>query len=282
MLQICFFLTGSETMKTGRRYEKEDRLSDLPDCILLYILSFLNTKQVIQTCILSIRCKNLPTCRWNNLWKRLSTLRLSGPLKSFKGPSKLVSGILSLRNDSTALYTLEFICDQEYNWWIRNAQVLCISSFTLVNLTIYCYSYYLSYKLSALSICNFAFTGSPNRKLYGSHLSCVKHLYINTNMVSSGRTEKDSLVLLNWLLEFANITSLTISYSTLQVLSLVPNLFKVKLTTLCNVESLAVKRDGHLLYMALVGQRTSILDGVLDFLLQNSPSAKLVVPGLLE
>lgn len=155
MLQICFFLTGSETMKTGRRYEKEDRLSDLPDCILLYILSFLNTKQVIQTCILSIRCKNLPTCRlnslpdcvllhihsflntkyafqtcvlswrWNNLWKRLSTLRLSGPLKSFKGPSKLVSGILSLRNDSTALYTLEFICDQEYNWWsLRHWKVL--------------------------------------------------------------------------------------------------------------------------------------------------------------
>jgi len=103
---------------------------------------------------------------------------------------------------------------------VTNAQVLCISSFTLVNLTIYCYSYYLSYKLSAPSLCNFAFTGSPNRKLYGSHLSCVKHLYIDANMVSSGKTEKDSLVLLNWLLEFANMTSLTISYSTLQVLRL--------------------------------------------------------------
>ena len=134
-------------MKIWRRYEKEDRLSDLPDCILLYILSFLNTKQVVQTCILSIRWKylwkhlptgglnSLPDCvllhilsfwnskyafqtcvlswRWNNLWKRLSTLRLSGPLKSFKGRSKLVSRILSLRNDSTALYTLEFICDRE-------------------------------------------------------------------------------------------------------------------------------------------------------------------------
>jgi hypothetical protein len=33
----------------------EDRLSDLPDGVLLHILSFLNTKHVVRTCVLSSR-----------------------------------------------------------------------------------------------------------------------------------------------------------------------------------------------------------------------------------
>jgi len=104
---------------------------------------------------------------------------------------------------------------------VWNARVLSISSITLVNLTI-SYGYYLSYKLSAPCLRNFAFTGSPNQKLYGSHLFCVKHLYINALMVSFDvtTTEEDSLVLLNWLLEFTNIKSLTMSSSTLEVLRL--------------------------------------------------------------
>jgi len=50
--------------------EKEDRFSDLPDCVILHILSFLNTELAVQTCILSSRYKDL--------WKRLPVLsRLS-------------------------------------------------------------------------------------------------------------------------------------------------------------------------------------------------------------
>ncbi|XP_058736321.1 FBD-associated F-box protein At4g13985-like isoform X2 [Vicia villosa] len=48
--------------------EKEDRLSDLPDCIVLHIFSFLNVKQVVQTSVLSTR--------WHHLWKYLPTLTL--------------------------------------------------------------------------------------------------------------------------------------------------------------------------------------------------------------
>lgn len=33
--------------------EIKDRLSDLTDCVILHILSFLNTKDAVQTCILS-------------------------------------------------------------------------------------------------------------------------------------------------------------------------------------------------------------------------------------
>ena len=66
-------LAGSETMKRRRsKYNdnvKEDRLSDLPNCVILHILSFLDTKHAVQTCILSKR--------WNNLWKNLPTLILN-------------------------------------------------------------------------------------------------------------------------------------------------------------------------------------------------------------
>ncbi|AES82311.1 F-box/RNI superfamily protein [Medicago truncatula] len=50
--------------KRGRRrhnlHYEEDRLSDLPDCVLLHIMSFLKTKCAVQTCILSKRWKNHP------------------------------------------------------------------------------------------------------------------------------------------------------------------------------------------------------------------------------
>jgi len=80
----------------------QDRLSDLSDCVLLHILSFLDTKHAVQTCILSPR--------WNNLWKHLSSLKLSSihfP-KNLKGFTKFVSHIFSLRNDTTSLLALDF------------------------------------------------------------------------------------------------------------------------------------------------------------------------------
>lgn len=49
-------------------YENEDRLSDLSDCVILHILSYLNTKHVVRTCVLSTR--------WKHLWKRIPTLIL--------------------------------------------------------------------------------------------------------------------------------------------------------------------------------------------------------------
>jgi len=48
---------------------EQDIISNLIDCILIHILSFLNAKEAVQTCILSKR--------WINLWKCLPTLTLS-------------------------------------------------------------------------------------------------------------------------------------------------------------------------------------------------------------
>jgi hypothetical protein len=77
----------------------EDIISDLSDCVLLHIMSFLDIKDVIQTCILSKR--------WINLWKKLSTLTLSTlGFKTYKNFEELVSQVLSLRDHSTRLFDL--------------------------------------------------------------------------------------------------------------------------------------------------------------------------------
>ncbi|KAK2391516.1 F-box/FBD/LRR-repeat protein [Trifolium repens] len=81
--------------------ENADRLSDLPDCVILHILSFLNTRQAVQTCVLSPR--------YRDLWKHLPTLILQhknfGTIKIF---TKFLSRVLSLRDDSIPLLSLHF------------------------------------------------------------------------------------------------------------------------------------------------------------------------------
>jgi hypothetical protein len=103
---------------------------------------------------------------------------------------------------------------------VLNADTLSISSTTLVNLTLSGPVLY-EYKLSTPSLCNFVLTGFPtNDILFESDISSVKHVYIDALIGPSCTAEKDSLFLLSWLLQFANITSLTLSSSTLQVFSL--------------------------------------------------------------
>jgi hypothetical protein len=292
----------------------QDRLSDLPDSIIHHILSLLDTKEAFQTSILSKRWKSLPN--------HIPTLRLSSMgFNSFDSFIKSLTQILSLRDDSTSLHTLDFyppqdfvdpdilksmvnyavshnvqqlrmsvICDiqqlqsclfssqtltslelsihygiqyrkilfpsslnlpalttltlegfyfhSDNNGYtepflslnklntliIRNcrfpkAQSLCISSTTLVNLTMhgyYPYSYKCKLELSTPSLSNFAFTGTPNQKLCVSHPCSITHLYIDA--VYIGAVEEDSATLLSWLLELSNIKSLTVSSNTLQVL----------------------------------------------------------------
>jgi hypothetical protein len=79
----------------------EDRLTDLPESIILHILSFLNTKQAVQTCVLSTK--------WKDPWKRLPNLILnSGDYRNYKKFTKFVSKVLSLRDSSIALQALDF------------------------------------------------------------------------------------------------------------------------------------------------------------------------------
>jgi hypothetical protein len=86
-------------MKTHNIYENKDRISDLPDCVLLLILSILNTKEAVQTCILSTR--------WTNLWKYIPVLSISPQhFMTRRGFNRSVSQFLSLRDGKIALHTL--------------------------------------------------------------------------------------------------------------------------------------------------------------------------------
>ncbi|KAL5054436.1 hypothetical protein RYX36_035118 [Vicia faba] len=361
-----------------------DKLSDLSDSILIHILSFLNTKDSVQTSILSKR--------WNHVWKYIPILTLhSSDFSTLKSFDKFVSRILSLRDNSIVLHAVDFVsncsiesrllgrfaryvlshnvqlfrlrinvkCDIAHvlpcisschtltslklsvspkgchnygrtifpkslnlpaltslhlgnfsfsanddgridpfspfdrlndliidNCSVKDFEILCISSETLVSLTVCSHSFNnYGIKLSAPSLCSFAFTGTPYQMFCGSSLSSIKQVNIDAEMLAN--YSEPPAVLLSWLQELANVKSLTVSASTLQVLSFIPNLLKLKISSLHSLKSLKVKLKplSYGLSMALkivnlektlkAGFEPSspIPDGILNFLLQNSPSA---------
>lgn len=80
--------------------DERDRLSDLPDFVLLQIMKFMNTKHAVQTCVLSTR--------WKDLWKSLTNLALhSSDFTSLTHFSKFVSWVLSHRDSSISLHNLD-------------------------------------------------------------------------------------------------------------------------------------------------------------------------------
>ncbi|RHN76403.1 hypothetical protein MtrunA17_Chr2g0331731 [Medicago truncatula] len=158
---------------------------------------------------------------------------------------------------------------------VQDAQNLCISSTRLVNLTILMddcdlainIGTYFGLELYAPSLQTFAFSGPYTPKLFASKnvLSSIKHVDIHVTCYWNLKAEQTSSVLLNWLVELANVESLTLSSYTLKVLSLVRGLLKVELPSLCNLKSLKIK----------VVIPSSIRDEMVDFLIQNSPSTKV-------
>ncbi|XP_050900126.1 putative F-box/FBD/LRR-repeat protein At1g78760 [Lathyrus oleraceus] len=377
----------------------EDRLSDLPECIILHILSFLTIQHAVQTCVLSTR--------WKHLWKRIPTLNLnSHEFRTLKIFSVFLSKILSLHDTSTALYAVNLIrgrtieprllkrflnyvishnthlqqlgisvcgdtglvfncisscraltsltlsvrskwsdllatlfpkslnlplltsldlkhfvfCGDEngcaepflaftklkslviFGCKVRDAQILSISNNTLVNLAMhYNSSLHAKIKLNAPSLSTFTYTGSHHiHEICGSGLSSVKKLNIKSAHFSAS---KYALVLFNWLINFANIESLTVTSTVLQILSLVPDVLKVKLRCFHNLKSLKVEliqiREGSLILLikeAMIEKAAAkspkevvtlrkafetsfeppaIPHGIVDFLRQNSPSAEV-------
>ncbi|CAL5186350.1 unnamed protein product [Lathyrus oleraceus] len=79
-----------------------DRLSDLPDHLLLRIIELIDVKLSVQTCVLAKR--------WKDLWKSLANLNLlyfsSDNSHIF---NKFVSRILSGRDDSVSLHSLNYV-----------------------------------------------------------------------------------------------------------------------------------------------------------------------------
>ncbi|RHN67132.1 hypothetical protein MtrunA17_Chr3g0099431 [Medicago truncatula] len=106
------------------------------------------------------------------------------------------------------------------NCAVRGAQTLCILSATLVNLTPYQHdhkNYYYGIDLRAPSLCTFTFYGTPYQNISGGDISSLKHVDMHAE-VDSFHRDSPPLFLLSWLIEFADIKSLTVTATTLQVL----------------------------------------------------------------
>ncbi|KAL1310201.1 hypothetical protein AAHE18_17G231000 [Arachis hypogaea] len=90
----------------SEREGDEDRLSDLPDCVLIHLLEFLTTKDAVMTTLLSTR--------WKDLWKRVPSLRLRRTDPEFRHMTlfkKFVNKVLSFRDGSVPLHSLDFCYD---------------------------------------------------------------------------------------------------------------------------------------------------------------------------
>jgi len=83
---------------------ESDRLSTLPDHVLLHIIEFMNIKPSVRTCVLSKR--------WKSLWKSLANLTLHHTKNERSDIfNKFVSQILSGRANSLPLHSLSYEYD---------------------------------------------------------------------------------------------------------------------------------------------------------------------------
>ncbi|XP_057425718.1 F-box protein At4g22280-like [Lotus japonicus] len=193
---------------------------------------------------------------------------------------------------------------------LKDAETLYISSLTLVSLALLDPPSQTFYKVELSTPClhRLACTGSPSLYLDDSGLSSVQEVDIDIDMYSYSPVPP--LILLCWLQGFVNVRSLTVSTNTLQVLSLVPGLLKYKLPSLTNMKRLKIKReplseDLKMIKIVMINREREatesrkeaaklrkeadllwknrrtltapLPDGIVDFLIQNSPSAEVEI-----
>ncbi|KAK7283000.1 hypothetical protein RIF29_12182 [Crotalaria pallida] len=97
-------MTGGKQIKSERK-ENTNRFSDLIDCLLLHILSFLDFRDAIRTSVLSKR--------WRHLWQGLTSIILHssnfGKGEKFGSLKNCMSRLQSLSDGlPTSLHTLDF------------------------------------------------------------------------------------------------------------------------------------------------------------------------------
>ncbi|CAK8540842.1 unnamed protein product [Lathyrus sativus] len=157
---------------------------------------------------------------------------------------------------------------------LLNEKTLFISSVSLFNLRILLPTASYKLKLSTPNLCSFAFRGHSLQNLCGhncisnTNFSYIKHVRIE---LARHQPQVSPSILFNWLVELGLMESLTISSKTLEVLSLVPDSWKIDFSYLHNLKLLKIETHDIC---------PSPPDGTEDFLLQNAKSAKKVIlPG---
>ncbi|XP_058721833.1 uncharacterized protein LOC131593374 [Vicia villosa] len=186
--------------------------------------------------------------------------------------------------------------------FVKDAGTFCISSASLVNFTMHIESdndEYYKIVLCTPSLCTFVFRGYSYQDISWSNISSLEHVHIDVELFPNSC--RPPFFLIKWLSEFANIKSLTVTAATLQALSLIPGVLESKITSLGKLKILKVeieeiryafrmllcdekllniksKKEASRIEKAFEsGLEPSPLvpDGVVDFLLQNSPSAEV-------
>ncbi|CAK9146297.1 unnamed protein product [Ilex paraguariensis] len=156
------------------RVLKNDRLSRIPDGILSQILSSLDTKHAVQTCILSKR--------WKYLWTSLPSLNFySTSFKKLSSFNRFVQHVLTLRDHSVRLTNFNFSRRGSMNWRLFNKVINFTQSHNVENLYFhfedigdcgfpnYLYS---SYSLKKLQI-SFGYSQSLRKPLYFEELTIL-------------------------------------------------------------------------------------------------------------
>jgi len=87
--------------KRHRKETEKDRLSDLCESVLLHIMKFMDTKQAVQTCVLSTR--------WKKVWQSVTTLALNNSECTLILPNynQFVFSVLSHRDNSISLQDID-------------------------------------------------------------------------------------------------------------------------------------------------------------------------------
>ncbi|CAJ1952912.1 unnamed protein product [Sphenostylis stenocarpa] len=82
---------------------ERDRISELSDSILLHIMSFMNTKYAVQTCVLSKRWNHLCKLLINLIYSPIPNLPKKNGVERFK---KFATWVLSTRDHSCSVHSL--------------------------------------------------------------------------------------------------------------------------------------------------------------------------------
>ncbi|KAL2600348.1 hypothetical protein AAZV13_10G107400 [Glycine max] len=103
--------------------EERDRLSELPDFVLLHIMNFIDTKDALRTCILSKR--------WKDLWKHLTTFSFDQSTSLFDERrvvnfNKFVSQVLSCWDGSISLINVRLVIFESIGSQLLNRIMKCV------------------------------------------------------------------------------------------------------------------------------------------------------------
>ncbi|KAH1033857.1 hypothetical protein AAZX31_20G000900 [Glycine max] len=106
----------------------KDRLSELPDSVLVHIMELMETRNAVQTCVLSQR--------WKNLWRRMTRLSFNHP-RTFSRYHNFVSHVLSGRDHSVSLIDLLFVVLHSTSATLLHDVISYAVSHNVQQLTIY-------------------------------------------------------------------------------------------------------------------------------------------------